>query len=72
MKELSKSRYTSFCQCPKMLWLKTYIFRNLFLKTRHYKPDLKKATRLVSLRKRFSATLWTLPQNAKTAASTSE
>ena len=24
MKGLSKSRYTSFCQCPKMLWLKTY------------------------------------------------
>ena len=24
MKRLSKSRYTTFCQCPKALWLKTY------------------------------------------------
>ena len=24
MKELSKSRYTAFCQCPKNLWLKVY------------------------------------------------
>ena len=24
MKGLSKSRYTAFCQCPKLLWLKTY------------------------------------------------
>lgn len=24
MKGLSKSRYTAYCQCPKMLWLKTY------------------------------------------------
>lgn len=24
MKQLSKSRYTSFCQCPKALWLKVY------------------------------------------------
>lgn len=24
MKGLSKSRYTSFCQCPKNLWLKVY------------------------------------------------
>jgi hypothetical protein len=23
-KALSKSRYTSFCQCPKNLWLKVY------------------------------------------------
>ena len=24
MKGLSKSRYTAFCQCPKILWLKVY------------------------------------------------
>lgn len=24
MKGLSKSRYTAYCQCPKMLWLRTY------------------------------------------------
>lgn len=24
MKGLSKSRYTTFCQCPKTLWLKVY------------------------------------------------
>ena len=24
MKRLSKSRYTTFCQCPKALWLRTY------------------------------------------------
>ena len=24
MKGLSKSRYTAFCQCPKLLWLKIY------------------------------------------------
>ena len=24
MNGLSKSRYTSFCQCPKNLWLKVY------------------------------------------------
>ena len=23
-KGLSKSRYTAFCQCPKLLWLKVY------------------------------------------------
>ena len=24
MKRLSKSRYTTYCQCPKALWLKVY------------------------------------------------
>ena len=24
MKQLSKSRYTAFCQCTKNLWLKVY------------------------------------------------
>lgn len=24
MKGLSKSRYTAYCQCPKMLWLRVY------------------------------------------------
>lgn len=24
MKNLSKSKYTTYCQCPKALWLKTY------------------------------------------------
>lgn len=29
MKGLSKSRYTTFCQCPKNLWLKIYLIRDL-------------------------------------------
>ena len=48
-KGLSKSRYTTFCQCPKNLWLKMYKPRLLVHGTRRTKAGREAPLRYCEL-----------------------